>query len=531
MIARYKTLLVCLLCVANVACYSQTAVTTASLLKEMVDYSSVAQWPHPFYAEAQASSYDRRSTSPDKPGWFANADASQYIRTETVNGHQEHVMMDADGPGAIVRFWLTTFKRAGNIRIYFDGNTEPEITIPAYDLLKIGLPLGKALLGPHSSYEAKQKGGSTLYLPMPYAKHCKITFEDKDTDNQPRYYQVNYRTYPAGTRAETFSLNQLKTLTALTERVNNKLLHPYGILTGKAITLARMVDPRKVASVNLPQGSAAVRFISIKINTTDKAYYEQALRSTILKIEFDGQQTVWCPLGDFAGGGVGAKPIQSWYRTTTADGEMISRWLMPYQKSGRISIINLGDKAISLSLKAATDKIKWTNNTLYFHTDWKNQINVPITQCDRELPATDWDFNTITGKGIYLGDTFAVYNHMHKWYGEGDQKVWVDGESFPSEYGTGTEDYYNTSWAPVVLYQTPFANAPRADNADSFGNNTFTRTRNLDKVPFTKAFRFSLETLGWENGTSDFAATTYWYGFKDAKSSVAANQSLPTKLN
>lgn len=107
---------------------------------------------------------------------------------------------------------------------------------------------------------------------------------------------------------------------------------------------------------------------------------------------------------------------------------------------------------------------------------------------------------------------------MHKWYGEGDHKIWVDKDTFPSEFGTGLEDYYNTSWAPVVLYQTPFANAPRADNADSYGFNTFTRTRILDAVPFNRFFKYDMEMLSWETGTIDCSATTYWYGFPGAKS-------------
>jgi hypothetical protein len=57
----------------------------------------------------------------------------------------------------------------------------------------------------------------------------------------------------------------------------------------------------------------------------------------------------------------------------------------------------------------------------------------------------EWNLNTIDGKGVFVGDVLAVYNHMYKWYGEGDQKIWVDNDSFPSEFGTGTEDYYNTS--------------------------------------------------------------------------------------
>ncbi|MDB5158550.1 MAG: hypothetical protein JWR50_3257 [Mucilaginibacter sp.] len=483
--------------------------------------------------EYQASSYDRRSVAFDQPGWFTNRDASQYIRTDEVSGRKENVMLDVDGPGAIVRFWLTTFRRNGVIRIYFDNKTEPEITIPAYDLMKLDLPLGRALLQPHSSYEPKEKGGSTLYLPMPYAKHCKVTFEDKDTDNQPRYYQINYlKLY----KAETFTLKHFNELKDYAAKINDRLLHPDSVIISPTRNIDQQIAPNGQASVDLPKGSSSICMLSIRIKTDDPADYAQALRSTVLKIEFDGEQTVWCPIGDFSGSGVGGKPLKSWYRTVTDDGEIISRWVMPYQHTAKITVLNLNDKPVHVSLKAKNSPSNWMKQTMYFHADWKNQNNVPLRQVDVPVYPTDknypmdWDLNTIEGSGVFMGETFAVYNHMHVWYGEGDQKLWVDGAKFPVEYGTGTEDYYNTSWAPVVLYQTPFANAPRADNADSFGYNTFTRTRNLDAVPFSKSFRFSLETLGWKDGFADFAATTYWYGLKGAKSSATTHQSIPGKL-
>lgn len=519
--------MLCLFCYSN--CAAQTNISLNTLLREMTDVDAVARWPQPTYTAMQASSYDRNSVSPDQPGWFANDDRSQYIRTEQVNGRKEQVMMDADGPGAVVRFWLTTFRRNGNIRIYFDGDTEPELVIPAYDLMKSGLPLGKALLEPHSSYEAKEKGGNTLYLPMPYAKHCKITWEDLDTDNQPRYYQVNYRTYPPGTKVETFTLAGFKKLKALADSVDQKLLSPTNTVFGQKLEMNQTILPAAKTSLMLPSGSQAVRLITLKIKASKNEDYEQALRSTMLSIEFDGQQTVWCPVGDFSGSGVGGKQLQSWYRTVSADGTVISRWVMPYQKSAKIMLVNKGAIAIQASLSVVTDKWHWDDRSMYFHADWKNENNVAIKQTEKDKPA-DWELNAITGKGIFLGDVLAVYNHMHKWYGEGDQKIWTDGAKFPVEFGTGTEDYYNTSWAPVVLYQTPFANAPRADNPDSYGYNTFTRTRNLDGVTFNRSFRYTLETLGWENGLSDFAATTYWYGFKGTKSSIEANPADPGTL-
>ncbi|MEO3405594.1 glycoside hydrolase family 172 protein [Mucilaginibacter sp. CAU 1740] len=509
--------------------FAQRVITVKSLLNDLTDRNEAAKWPVPYYTIMQASSYDRASVSPNEPGWFANEDHSNYIRTDTVNGHREQVMMDVDGPGAIVRFWLTTFKRAGIIRIYFDRHTTPEVTIPAYDLMKSGLQIAAPLLAPHSSYEPTEKGGSTLYLPLPYARHCKVTFEDNEPTKQPRYYQINYRNYPKGTLVKTFTVKQLDDCKALVTSVNDKLANPVDEVTLPKTSLKGSLEPTKQLSVNLPSGSSAIHLLQLSIKTEKPEDHEQALRSTILQVSFDGEQTIWCPVGDFGGSGVGARPLQSWYRTITQKGKIISRWVMPYQKSAKITLLNLGAVGVKVSLTATTGKWNWDKRSMYFHADWRSQNNVPIKQTEKDKPS-EWEFNVINGKGVFMGDSFAVYNHMHKWYGEGDQKLWVDNLKFPTEYGTGTEDYYNTSWAPVVLYQTPFANAPRADNADSFGHNTFTRTRNLDAVPFAQTFKYTLETLGWENGTADFAATTYWYGFKNTKSKMVANQVKPDML-
>ena len=51
----------------------------------------------------------------------------------------------------------------------------------------------------------------------------------------------------------------------------------------------------------------------------------------------------------------------------------------------------------------------------------------------------------------------------------------------------------------------------------SFGHNTFTRTRNLDGIPFSKSFKYDLEMISWTGGTIEAAATVYWYGFAGAE--------------
>lgn len=503
---------------------AQQAITLHSLLTEMTDFDAIAKWPAPAYILKQASSYDRRSVSPDKPGWFANGDFNQFIREEKINGRTEYVMMDDDGPGVIVRFWLTTVVKPGMLRFYFDNAAQPAIAIHSFDLMKAGFNLGPALLNPHSSYEAQGKGGNTLYLPLLYQKHCKVTWEYTDTSamKTAHYYQINYRTYPPGTKVKTFTMNDLTVEKALIDRTEAALWNP--VVQGeKQVKLAQQLAAGKEVTMDLPTGTNAIRQLSFQLSTANQADYEKAWRNVILKIEFDGAQTVWCPLGDFIGSGYGGRKIKSWYRELNEEGQAVSRWVMPYEKRAKVTIINKAGFDVNLHAAATVNPFRWDSNTMYFHTTYKYEENVKDVKADYDLNKVakqdiagpiDWNFVTINGKGVYMGNTFSVYNHMSAWYGEGDAKAYVDNEAFPSEFGTGLEDYYNTSWAPVVLYQTPFANAPRADSASSAGYNTFTRTRNLDRIPFTKAFSFDMEMLSWTGGTIDAAATTYWYGFK-----------------
>ena len=143
---------------------ARAAVTLESLLAEMTDYAAVARWPQPEFTCKQVSSYDRGTVAPDKPGWFANNDQNQFIRTEENQGRKERVMLDVDGPGCIVRFWLTTDRnKKGTLRFYLDGATEPALTFPAYDLLSGGLKIGLPLVQPHPGYRPDGNGGNNLY--------------------------------------------------------------------------------------------------------------------------------------------------------------------------------------------------------------------------------------------------------------------------------------------------------------------------------------------------------------------------------
>ncbi|MBE7178244.1 MAG: DUF2961 domain-containing protein [Mucilaginibacter polytrichastri] len=513
------------LLLTGAAAFAQEKVTLGTLLDELADPASVARLPDPDFQLMQVSSYDRHSVAPGQSGWFANDDHTHFIRDENHDGRTERVMMDEEGPGAIVRFWETSFKRHGNLRIYFDGHTKPDILIPAYDLMKFPFDPGKALLAPHSSYEPEQKGGSTLYLPLPYSRHCKVTWEDLDTaTKEPRYYQINFRRYPPGTVVQTFSGHVFAENSERISRVNRALLNPGTGGPGASLSTEKVVAPEEDMTLNVSMPGSAVSSFSIRLHDPGQ-YTDAILRNLFLRIAFDGTETVYCPLSDFFGSGAGNGAVLSWYRTVVPRGEMSARFVMPFRRSAKFSVLNGNGEPVAMAIRVFAEKRPWDKQrSLYFHADWRQEKKVPIRRTEEDRPI-EWTISRYTGRGIFVGETFSINNHMHKWYGEGDQKLWVDDDRFPSEYGTGLEDYYNTSWAPVVLYQTPFANATRADYEDSYGENTFTRTRNLDIVPFRKRFHFTVEMLGWENGTGDVSTTSYWYGRPGAKNTQRGSRS------
>jgi hypothetical protein len=519
--------LVCVALVTLCAPFESRAdVTLESLLREMTNTEALARWPVPEFTCKQASSYDRQKVAPDKPGWFANGDHTQYIRTEENKGRREQVMMEADGPGAIVRFWLTTGnQKNGVLRVYLDGSPTPALIYPEYDLLSGELNPGEPLLQAHPGYDPKGGGGNNLYLPIPYAKHCKVTWEEKSSN--PRYYQINYRTYAPGTEVTTFAMDQVTADKHLIAGVNQALADPPGSVEGGVSSMSQGIAPGSEAVLDLPAGPGAIRSLELQLEPDGSVELERTLRSIIVQLTFDGEVTAWCPATDFFGSGVGLNELHSWYRTVSPDGKMRCRWVMPYEKAGRITLINVGRQPVNATLHAVASSWNWDDRSMHFHAAWHYEA------CLKVPPFRDWNYVRIAGRGVYAGDSLAVYNPEPAWYGEGDEKIWVDGEAFPSDMGTGTEDYYDYSWAPKPVSQRPFNNLVREDQVMTQGWNVMSRTRNLDEVPFRKSLQFDMELIPWRSGSLIYCATTYWYAFPGAIANIkpqpqAAALPIPT---
>ena len=512
--------------------YMET-ITFQSLLDEMTIRSAVVGPVN--YICRQASSYDRAAKKPGVPEWFANADASQFIRREKNGNRDEWVMLEANGPGAVVRWWITSHHYKCNFYIYFDGNTVPEIVGASGDLV------GGTQLAP-SALSAERARGRNLYLPIPFAKSIKITC-DKMPEQKNLYYQINYRLYSPGTRVESFTMANHQQSLAQIAKVNDLLEKGASGSVNKKPFLQDTLRTNGAGSSSRKMEWSRPFVIDTLVAKVPSNIAPEALRHTLLVMEFDGKETVRCPLGDFFGTGIGLNPYHTWYTSVDKEGTMIARWLMPFQKKVTLYLETVSGKGIDVEIKLFGELLTFSRGLdfyssgictdkgtiervfgpfpckdfYYFHANWRREGKIKTLA---GKGTKDWNYLTVTGKGNYVGDVLSVMNPVPDWWGEGDEKIYVDGETFPSHFGTGTEDYYGYAWCTPQFFNGPFHAQPRAEGPRNFGNTTNLRFRSLDAIPFTKDFRFDMEVWHWAATEVDYAVTTFWYGNADVQAKM-----------
>jgi len=242
----------------------------------------------------------------------------------------------------------------------------------------------------------------------------------------------------------------------------------------------------------------------------------------LLRMYWDGNErpTVEAPVGDFFANSFGKRSEVISLPVIVEDADSYNCfWHMPFRRSARIEVLNESDKPISL---------------LYYNIDWIKKEHISddtpyfYAQYRQEYPVEhgkDYVLLDTKGKGHYVGTVLSVRTRSPSWFGEGDEKIYIDGEQNASIWGTGTEDYFLSAWG-LKTTSTPYFGVPYFDQWGIVGGHTSAyRWHVTDPIVFSKAIKVTFEHYGWmspdENPKyesnswnereDDYSSVAFWY--------------------
>ena len=492
-------------CVLCIPCFGAEpgsgTITTGTLLGEMADLERLARWPEPAYRTVQFSSYDRRSTTSEAPGWFSNADGFggepipgflKVLREPHDGQDGLYLMAEATGPGAIVRGWSAGMD--GVLRVYLeptgagDGTLIYEGTGYGFLARRSAHYLKGLEIDPANAFSQEDAD----YLPIPFAKGLKVTWEGKL--NELHFYHLQVRLYSEGTLVRTFDRQSgLKPFEAQVRTAVSGLIAP-SLRSPEPTRLEAAIEPGGAWTwTPTGTGPGAVRELKIRLHAER---LDAALRGCLLRISFDGSQRpqVETPVGDFFGSGPGVNPFVSLPFTVEPDGTMSCRFVMPYQKAVRLEIVNFTPATVRLEGSIRLGPWQWDERSLYFRAKWRADHDLLAGGSPIDLP-----YVLTIGRGVFAGCAAMIMNPSGvptaggNWWGEGDEKFIVDGEAKPSTFGTGSEDYFNYSWSRPGLFSNPYCGQPLDSGPDTSGYISNHRFQVMDAIPFEKSFAAFME--------------------------------------
>ena len=265
------------------------------------------------------------------------------------------------------------------------------------------------------------------------------------------------------------------------------------------------------------KGEGAIKHFWITDNS-------KAGRLLILRIYFDGQKNpaVCVPLSDFF-----ATADYNEYRQISSLPICVNpkRGLncyfeMPYFKGFRFELENLGGEACNVYYQIDCEKKKIDKDSLYFHAQWRRTNPLPYKE-----PYVILD--NIKGNGHYVGTYLCWGVKSNGWWGEGEIKFYIDGDSdFPTVCGTGTEDYFCGSYdfevdGKYIEFTNPYTGLSKVSRTDEtyLSQRYFDmyRWHITDPVYFKNDLKVTIQALGWRSGwkyrplMDDIASVAYWY--------------------
>ena len=296
------------------------------------------------------------------------------------------------------------------------------------------------------------------------------------------------------------------------------------------------------------EGPGCVRHFYWTYIDPDESKRLAVLRGLVLLAYWEGatEPCIAVPLGDFFGVSNGQiRPLRSLAFTTNAGfgKEVQSSWgfncylPMPFRQGARIELENQADTDVG---------------RLWFHIDY--EVYEPGTRIDDSIgllhavwnrenptervhpPAPGEEIKNASGEdnyvilathgnGQFAGYFLTVVNHERDWYGEGDDMIFIDGESYPpSIHGTGTEEIFGGGASPTEEYSGPYTGFHCIENRAGYrywGTNGMYRFYLTDPLRFRRSIRVTLEHGHGNDRANDYSSVAFWY-------QQGVNERMPT---
>ncbi|MCE5216598.1 DUF2961 domain-containing protein, partial [bacterium] len=241
-----------------------------------------------------------------------------------------------------------------------------------------------------------------------------------------------------------------------------------------------------------------------------------AYRDCLLRMYWDGEDSpsVEVPLGDFfcCGHNLRTK-VNSLPIAVNPSGGFNSYWPLPFREGARITVENQRWEEIGgffYQIDYAETEVP--AEAAYLHAQWRRSMGT------RECPE-HVILDGVNGKGQYVGTYLAWTQLSDGWWGEGEIKFFIDGDTdSPTICGTGTEDYFGGAWCFGDTFSTAFLGYPLWQREEAkVPKHGLYRWHIMDPIRFDQDLRVTIQELGWwpnhkfQPLTDDVCSTGYWY--------------------
>ncbi len=247
--------------------------------------------------------------------------------------------------------------------------------------------------------------------------------------------------------------------------------------------------------------------------TTSEAFY----RDIIIRVYWDGKDapSIEAPLGDFLCNAwalrqnILALPIN-----VNPSGGMNIYFPMPFKKHAKITVENDSPNELGGFFYTINYTLEeHPKGALYFHASWRRSN--PL-EYGKEYIILDG----VKGHGQYVGTFMAWQQNNAGWWGEGEIKMFIDGDkNFPTICGTGTEDYFGGAWAFGDDFSAPYLGFHQVvkKSGEVGARMTLYRFHIQDPVFFNSDLKVTMQALGWQSEgrflplRDDISSVAYWY--------------------